>query len=155
MTDTTDPRLRSFIPVSPESHFPIQNLPFGVFRRRRGAAPRVGAAIGEEILDLSVLDREGLLAFPSRADKSGSLFDRPSLNPLMACGRRVWSELRERLSRLLRHDEPRRRDDAALRREAFVPISGAELLLPAEIGDYTDFYSSREHATNVGAMMRG
>ena len=115
MTDTTDPRLRSFIPVSPESHFPIQNLPFGVFRRRRGAAPRVGAAIGEEILDLSVLDREGLLAFPSRADKSGSLFDRPSLNPLMACGRRVWSELRERLSLLLRHDEPRLRDDAALR----------------------------------------
>src|SRR5438874_5628057 len=100
MTDTTDPRLHSFIPVSPESHFPIQNLPFGVFRPSRGAAPRVGAAIGEEIVDLAVLDREGLLAFASRAGKSGSLFDRPSLNHLMACGHRVWSEHRERLSLL-------------------------------------------------------
>src|SRR6185295_8278128 len=79
----------------------------------------------------------------------------PSLNAFMSRGSHVWRQVREQLSRLLRHDEPRLRDDAALRREALVPMADVEMLLPAEIGDYTDFYSSREHATNVGAMLRG
>src|SRR5262249_44863027 len=80
---------------------------------------------------------------------------RDSLNCFMACGRRACSQVREALSRLLRHDEPRLRDDATLRQRAIVPMSEVEMLLPVEIGDYTDFYSSREHATNVGAMLRG
>lgn len=155
MTNTTDPRLRSFLPVPPESHFPIQNLPFGVFRPRRGGSPRVGVAIGDQVVDLSVLERQGRLDVPALADRSESLFDRPSLNDFMACGRPAWTEIRERLSLLLRHDEPRLRDDAALRGEALVPMADVEMLLPVEIGDYTDFYSSRDHATNVGAMLRG
>ena len=73
----------------------------------------------------------------------------------MACGRKVWKAVRERVSLLLRDDEPLLRDDLELRRKAPVPMERAELLLPVEIGDYTDFYSSREHATNVGASTRG
>jgi fumarylacetoacetase len=155
MTDTTDPRLRSFIPVSPESHFSIQNLPFGVFRPHAGGAPRVGVAIGSEILDLLAVECHGLLNVPELSGRAQSLFDRPSLNAFMACGHPVWSAVRERLSLLLRDDEPLLRDDAVLRREALVPMQEATLLLPVEIGDYTDFYSSREHASNVGAMLRG
>src|SRR4029077_10061248 len=98
MTDTTDPRLRSFIPVSPESHFPIQNLPFGVFRPHWQDSPRVGVAIGEEILDLSMLERCGLLSVPSLSSRSELPFDRPSLNDFMACGRQVWREVREQIS---------------------------------------------------------
>jgi fumarylacetoacetase len=155
MTDTTDPHLRSFIAVAPESHFPIQNLPFGVFRPRAGGNPRAGVAIGDQILDLSVLERGGLLHSPSFPDREHALFDRPSLNSFMACGRKVWKAVRERVSLLLRDDEPLLRDDTELRREALVQIRDAEMLLPVEIGDYTDFYSSREHATNVGALIRG
>src|SRR5262245_38581237 len=155
MTDTHDPKLRSFVPVPPGSHFPIQNLPFGVFRPRAGGNPRVGVAIGEQVVDLAVLERKGLLSVPSQSARKESLFDRPSLNAFMACGRPVWKEIRERLSQLFRDDEPRLRDDAALRREAIVPITDVEMLLPVAIGDYTDFYSSRDHATNVGAMLRG
>jgi fumarylacetoacetase len=155
MTDTTSPRLRSFISVGPESHFPIQNLPFGVFRPRAGGNPRAGVAIGDQILDLSVLERGGLLTAPGFPDREQALFNRPSLNAFMACGRKVWKAVRERVSLLLRDDEPLLRDDLELRREALVPMDRADLLLPAEIGDYTDFYSSREHATNVGALIRG
>jgi len=155
MTDTTDPSLRSFIPVPPESHFPIQNLPFGVFRPRRGGEPRVGVAIGEYVVDLAVLERRGLLNVPTPAGRTVSLFNRSSLNAFMACGQTVWRQVREQLSRLLRDDEPRLRNDAVLRREAIVAMAEVELLLPVEIGDYTDFYSSRDHATNVGAMLRG
>jgi fumarylacetoacetase len=155
MTDTTDPRLQSFVPVPPGSHFPVQNLPYGVYSPRAGGNPRVGVAIGDSVVDLAALERRGLLSVPSRGGHKNSLFDRPSLNAFMACGRQAWNDVREQLSLLLRHDEPRLRDDAALRREAIVAMADVEMLLPVEIGDYTDFYSSRDHAANVGAMLRG
>ncbi len=150
MIESTDPGVRSFLSIEPESHFSIQNLPYGIFRPR-GGRPRVGVALGEMVVDLAVLERHGLLG----QEAGEPLFDRGSLNAFMAAGRRVWSDVRERLSGLLRHDEAALRDDAELRREAIVPVAEVELLLPVEIGDYTDFYSSREHATNVGAMFRG
>ena len=143
----------SFVPVEADSHFPLQNLPYGVFRRQAGGEPRVGVAIGELILDLSVVEREELLHVPGAA--GDRLFDRPSLNAFMALGREAWSAVRVQLTDLLSEDVPTLRDDAALRREALVPAAEAELLLPVEIGDYSDFYSSREHAANVGTMFRG
>lgn len=155
MTDTTDPRLRSFLTVPPDSHFPIQNLPYGVFRPKSGGEPRVGVALGDMVVDLSVLERRGLLSVTASTARGETLFDRPNLNAFMAEGRSVWTRVRQQLSGLLRHDEPRLRDDAELRGEALVPTGEVELLLPVEIGDYSDFYSSREHATNVGAMLRG
>ncbi|HVX10170.1 MAG TPA: fumarylacetoacetase [Pirellulales bacterium] len=149
---TTPSSLRSFVEVAADSHFPIQNLPYGVFRPRGAEAPRVGVAIGELILDLAVLEREGLLHVPRSHGET--LFDRPSLNAWMALGREAWVAVRRQLTHLLDRDEPTLRDDAALRREALVPRAECEMLLPVEIADFTDFYSSREHATNVGAMLR-
>lgn len=155
MDFTTSPELRSFVPVSPDSHFPIQNLPFGIFRPRAGGAPRAGVAIGETILDLAAIESRSLLKIPGADAAAGPIFARSSLNAFMALGREAWRSVREQLSRLLSHDEPRLRDDAKLCQAALVPMAEAELLLPVEIGDYTDFYSSRYHAANVGAMFRG
>lgn len=153
MNPTNDPALRSFVPVSANSHFPIQNLPYGVFQHRYGGTPRVGVAIGDQVLDLSVLEEEGLLKGPHLRDQP--VFRQASLNAFLALGQAAWSEARSLASHLLRGDEPTLRDNTRLRNRALVPVAEVELLLPAIIGDYTDFYSSREHATNVGVMMRG
>ncbi len=153
MNPTNDPALRSFIPVAPESHFPIQNLPYGVFRRGPTGVPTIGVAIGDQVLDLAVIQAAGL--FDEVLTKRELVFDRPNLNMFLAQGKNVWSIARAAISKLLRHDEPRLRDDAELRKKALVPMSAVQMVLPVEIGDYTDFYSSREHATNVGTMMRG
>ncbi|MBD3161701.1 MAG: fumarylacetoacetase [Candidatus Eisenbacteria bacterium] len=150
---TVDPTLRSFLEIPDGSPFPIQNLPYGVFRRTATEPPRVGVAIGDEVLDCAALEARRLFDGPNLAGKR--IFDRPSLNPLMALGRDAWREARARISRLLSRDEPLLRDDATLRGAALIPRAEVELLLPVEIGDYTDFYSSREHATNVGTMFRG
>ena len=152
MNPTNDPALRSFVPVAADSHFPIQNLPFGVFRRKSGF-PAIGVAIGDQILDLSVIQTAGL--FKDALTNREQVFNQPTLNAFLALGRPAWSQVRAAISKLLRHDEPRLRDDVALREKALVPMSSVEMLLPVEIGDYTDFYSSREHATNVGTMFRG
>jgi fumarylacetoacetase len=144
--------MQSFILVAPESDFPIQNLPYGVFQPRSGGEPRVGTAIGEFVLDLAMLEARGLLPLPGVA---GGVFCRPSLNTLLSLGRETWSAVRQRLTQLLREDEPTLRDDAALRNAALIPQADVKLLLPVEIPDYTDFYSSLYHATNVGTMIRG
>lgn len=154
MTDpTTDPTLASFLDVPPDSHFPIQNLPYGIFRPRAGGAPRVGVAIGDHVLDLAVLEAEGHFDHPLLAARKP--FAEPALNAFMALGPDAWQAARARISHLLRADTPTLRDDADLRARALHPLATVDLLLPATIGDYTDFYSSREHATNVGTMFRG
>jgi fumarylacetoacetase len=152
MDPTIDPAIRSFVPVPPGSDFPLQNLPYGVFRPVAGGSGRCGVAIGEHVVDLAVLEAAGLLAV---SGAEGTVFDRPSLNAFMALGRPAWKEVRARLHRLLRDDEPTLKEAAAVRDEAILRRSEVTMLLPAEIGDYTDFYSSREHATNVGTMFRG
>ncbi|MBD3873075.1 MAG: fumarylacetoacetase, partial [Acidobacteria bacterium] len=139
--------MQSFVDVPTGSDFPIHNLPYGIFRPSAGAQPRIGVAIGEHVLDLSILADRGLLV--------GTAFREPTLNAFMALGRPAWWEARQSLTRLLRHDEPTLRDDSGLRDAAFHSMASVEMLLPAAIGDYTDFYSSREHATNVGTMFRG
>jgi fumarylacetoacetase len=150
MTHPNDPALRSFIDVDLASDFPIQNLPYGVFSIPASPTPRVGVAIGNHVLDLCTLEQEGLLD----AGELG-VFARPSINPLMALGPKAWSQTRARISELLRHDNPELRDNVALRERALVPMAGVELHLPIAVAGYTDFYSSREHATNVGVMFRG
>ncbi|MGH6740040.1 MAG: fumarylacetoacetase, partial [Bradyrhizobium sp.] len=149
MSNPNDPKLRSFIPVDSASDFPIQNLPYGVFSAR-GLAPRVGVAIGDHVLDLWELEQDGRFAFGEIG-----LFSAPSLNPFMAMGPKVWSKTRARISELLRHDHPELRDNEELRRQALVPMRDVRLHMPIAIAGYTDFYSSKEHATNVGVMFRG
>jgi fumarylacetoacetase len=142
--------MKSFIPVKPESHFPIQNLPFGVGRPKPGAAVRPLTRVGDVAIDLSVLETRGLLRV-----EGGPVFDRAVLNPFMAAGRKAWTDARAQLARLLSDVDPTLRDDADLRRAVLRPVDEIDMLLPCEIGDYTDFYSSRDHATNVGSMFRG
>jgi fumarylacetoacetase len=149
-SNPSDPSLRSFIEVAPDSDFPIQNLPFGVFSTEMAPQKRVGTAMGDFILDLAELERCGLLAPASGT----SVFDRASINAYMALGPKVWSETRAKMSELLRHDVAILRDDKALRHAALVPREKAALHLPIEVTGFTDFYSSREHATNVGKMFR-
>lgn len=144
---------RSFVEVAPDHPFPLQNLPYGVFSPQRGGPPRAGVAIGGFVLDLALIEREGLLHIPG--DPPGGVFAGRTLNAFMALGRPAWTAVRAQLLRLLDADEPRLRDDAALRGRALHPFEAVTLHLPVAIGDYTDFYSSREHATNVGVMFRG
>ena len=148
-----DTSRRSFVDVPAESDFSIHNLPYGVFRPGVLAKPRVGVAIGDQILDLSVLVDNGLFNGPEMRETY--VFHEPRLNAFMAMGRSAWSEARQRIVELLDADEPTLRDDAALRDAALIPAASAQMLLPARIDDYTDFYSSREHATKVGVMLRG
>jgi fumarylacetoacetase len=149
---TCDPRLRSFVDVDPDSHFPLQNLPYGVFAPARDAVPRVGVRIGDFVLDLEAVAEAGLLA---GADVPPSVFAAATLNPFLALPAEARRSVRRATSQLLSADEPRLRDDGALRDRALLPVEAVQLRLPVAIGDYTDFYSSREHATNVGTMFRG
>ena len=135
--ETHDPALESWVESAnaPDTDFPIQNLPFGVFRSRksRSEAPRGGVAIGEQILDLAAL---GI--------KTG-----PTLNALLGQGRPVWRNLRKAISKGL---STKARDKKFAR--YLVPMKEAEMLLPVSVGDYSDFYTGIHHATNIGRLLR-
>jgi fumarylacetoacetase len=144
--------LRSFIEVSPDSHFPLENLPFGVFQPKRGK-PRVGVAIGDLIIDLSALEELG--HFRSSEFRNQRVFSEDSLNSFLALGRPAWRKTRKILQHLLSADTPTLRDDARLRQKFFHAQKDVAMKLPVRIGNYTDFYSSYHHAHNVGTMLRG
>jgi len=149
MSHPNDPKLKSFIDVAPDSDFPIQNLPYGVFSTPTSSQRRVGVAIGNCVLDLAALDSEGLL-------KAGDgVFAQGGLNAFMALGPKTWTATRARISELLRHDTTTLRDNAALRQRALLSRKEVQLHMPFAVSGYTDFYSSKEHATNVGVMFRG
>jgi fumarylacetoacetase len=145
-----DPALRSWIPVPANSDFPIQNLPLGV-ASWNGEAPVPVTRVGDTVVDLSILADLGLLDGTGIAREA---FQAPELNALMQGGRSAVRRLRERLSQLLRHDHAELRDDNAAREDALLPVDQVRMVLPVRIGDYTDFYSSRQHAYNVGCMFR-
>lgn len=154
MNETHDPSRTSWV-VSAQAatDFPIQNLPFGVFRRSRSdAAPSVGMAIGDQILDLTSCLTA--VRFTRLAEQAAEACTSASLNRLMGLGRNHWSALRREVSDFLALDSRAYRDNPALARRILVPMAEAELLLPAEVGDYSDFYASIHHATNVGSMFR-
>ena len=152
INETHDPGRRSWVESAnvAGSDFPIQNLPFGVFHRAlTPEPPRVGVAIGDRILDLLRCHRAGL--FDGELAAAGEACTGRSLNRLLALGPAAWSALRRRISDLLSDDRRRiiRQVEPCL-----VPMAEAVLWLPIEIGDFTDFYASIFHATNVGSMMR-
>lgn len=130
---------------APDSDFPIQNLPYGVFRYREQR--HIGVAIGNQILDLHVCALKGLFLELSEQIQTACRLEK--LNPLMALGAEAWAALRKRVTELLSGGEPRQQVE-----EALVPMRDAEMLLPAQIGDYTDFYASIDHATRVGKLFR-
>ena len=131
------------IQINKDSDFPIQNLPYGIFSTKENPSPRVGTRLGDFGIDLAMLDHHGMFG------KRYGFFADASLNRFMAAGREVWREIRQRLMRLAGEEQ------ASLIREALIPVNEVQMHLPVEIGDYTDFYASREHATNVGIMFRG
>jgi fumarylacetoacetase len=152
--ESHDPARTSWV-ESAQGHpdFPIQNLPFGVFRVRDDDDPaRVGVAIGDHILDLTACHDEGRFTGP--AERAAEVCAAPALNPLMALGPEYRAELRRQVGALLDAGSPAHRANRRLGDRLLVPMADAEMLLPAEIGDYTDFYASVHHATNVGSMFR-
>ncbi len=152
-SEANNPALRSWIEVETNSHFPIQNLPFGICRSPAGGDLHVCSAIGEFVIDLAALDEVG--AFDDTPVAGTEVFHEPTLNAFMALGREAWSATRQALSQLLRDDCDELRDNTELCGRALLPANEIELQLPVDVGDYTDFYSSREHATNVGTLFRG
>jgi fumarylacetoacetase len=149
LDETHDPARRSWIESAnrPDADFPIQNLPFGVLRTATDEASRVGVAIGDQVLDLYALAEAGHLDHLAAAEACQA----PSLNALMALAPEARRELRRELSRLLSSDVKRLVPEAG---RLLLPRDELRLALPAVIGDYTDFYASVYHATNVGSMFR-
>jgi fumarylacetoacetase len=148
---THDPALRSWVDSANAAgcSFPIQNLPFGVFTQGGSPdPPRGGVAIGDQILDVGAAARDGLLQ--GRTWGSGLICSSADLNGLMSMGPEAWTPLRARISQLLSVGSPER--DKV--QKHLTPMSEAEMLMPARIGDYSDFYASIHHATNVGKMLR-
>jgi len=138
---------------SADTDFPIQNLPFGVFRRAgTSELPRVGVAIGDQIVDVTACLNADLL--DSDAAAAAERCAVPRLNDVMALGSTAASALRRALSRLLRKDSEALRGETHLGTRILVAMKAAELFVPCDIGDYTDFYASVHHATNVGSMFR-
>lgn len=150
MSKANNPNLKSWVEVKPGSDFPIQNLPFGIFQYE-DAPPRVGVAIGEYVLDLYEVAISNLF---EGVIFDNEIFNQPYLNPLISLGKEVTNEVRERVSHLLNADNPEMRDDEELVEIALVKQSECKMMLPVFIPNYTDFYSSIEHATNVGMMFR-
>ncbi len=140
--------LKSFIEVSSESDFPIQNLPYGVFSTIENPSPRVGTRLGDFVVDLAFLAEQKMF------DQQYDFFADSSLNRFMSTGRTVWQKVRQRLIELLSEGGDSVWEEA-MRARALIPVGDVQMHLPVEIGDYTDFYASREHATNVGIMFRG
>jgi len=154
LDETHDSKVQSWVESANNatSDFPIQNLPFGVFRRRgEDGAPQVGVAIGDRILELYGMQRQDLLAGESIRTAANACASN-SLNALMSLGTDPRRSLRRRVHAILREDAPTSIRQAAL--QHLVPQADVEMLLPAETGDYTDFYASIFHATNVGTLFR-
>jgi fumarylacetoacetase len=145
----TAPELKSWVESAnqPDCDFPIQNLPYGIFQTA-GAAPRAGVAIGDRILDLSVLAEAGLLRC------AAGVFGQPRLNDFIALGPAVWDQVRTQISALLASTDKVLQSNAELCSRALVAQADAAILLPVDVPGYTDFYSSKEHATNVGMLFR-
>ncbi|MCD6251529.1 MAG: fumarylacetoacetase [Psychrobacter sp.] len=146
---TTDTALTSFIDIASDSDFSIHNLPYGIFSDTTDGKRRAGVAIGEQVLDLSVIEAEGLLNL-----EGGSYFDQPTLNAFIDSGRNNWTQARNTIQSLLSSDNDTLRDNTDLQKKALFKQADVTMHLPVQVPGFTDFYSSKEHATNVGTMFR-
>ena len=144
-----DTNLTSFIDIATDSDFSIHNLPYGIFSETTEGKRRAGVAIGEHVLDLSVLEAEGLLSLDG-----GSYFDQPTLNAFIDSGRDNWTKARTAIQMLLSNDNDTLRDNIDLQAKALFKQADVTMHLPVQVPGFTDFYSSKEHATNVGTMFR-
>jgi fumarylacetoacetase len=148
--DVTTP-LQSFIDYAPDCHFSIYNLPYGVFVHPLEGTPRIGTAIGDYVLDLSMLESLGLLPEESK----GSFLNQDVLNTFASKGPKVWSNTRKHLQKLLSLDEKLLQDNPKAMNHALFSKEKITMLSPFKIGGFTDFYASEYHASNVGRLFRG
>lgn len=145
-----NPQLKSWVEVPQNSDFPMQNLPFGIFKRAQDSA-RVGVRIGDFVLDLKALF---VLGYLENLPFEMTDFDAPYLNNMMRKGKKGTRDLRNRISKLLDIQQRDLQKNEHHVAQVLIPVDQVEMCMPVQIGDYTDFYSSREHATNVGTMFR-
>ncbi len=152
MNETHDMNLESWVESAnvPEADFPIQNLPFGIFRRKGETKGRIGVAIGDQVLDVYCCISEKYI--DGLSDELVQACQSSTLNDLMMLESTRWSLLRKKVSGLLRRDNTI--DRKIIAKKSLVSMSEAVMDMPAAIGDYTDFYASIFHATNVGGMFR-
>ena len=143
--------LKSWIEVKPASDFPIQNIPFGVFKTRLGGDARCATRIGDTIIDLSEL---ATLGYFDDLHFDVSVFFEDTLNSFMELGKEITSRVRERIAEVFSTTNEDLQHNVENRTRVLFKPDEVEMLLPVQIGDYTDFYSSIEHATNVGKMFR-
>lgn len=146
-----DPNRKSWIEVKENSDFPIQNIPFGVFETK-DKTPVLASRIGDTAIDLSTLAKMGYF------DKLGisdlSVFRSNSLNNFIALGKKVTNAVRDKIAEVFDAENKETKNNRQLNDSALFDINKVDMLMPVEVGDYTDFYSSKEHATNVGTMFR-
>lgn len=150
MLKANNPQLRSWISVPNDSDFPIQNIPFGIFKTSN-KSPRMATIIGDTVIDLQAMAEMGYF---NDLDLIKSVFSQKYINEFMALGKQKTLALRDRIAELFASDNTLIRDDENAKGKILQHVANVQLLLPVQIGDYTDFYSSREHATNVGMMFR-
>ncbi len=145
-----NPNRKSWIKVGKNCDFPIQNIPFGVFLTRDDITT-IGSRIGDYAIDLAALHQLGYFQGIPLTD---DMFMQDTLNDFISDGRTTWRLVRNRIADLFDEENPKLRDNKEHREAVLFFMDEVEMLLPVDIGDYTDFYSSREHATNVGTMFR-
>ncbi len=145
-----DPSRKSWITVPENSDFPIQNIPFGVFLTKEDVIT-IGTRIGDSAIDMGALQQ---LGYFEGIELTDDMFMQDTLNDFISDGKKTWRLVRNRLADLFDENNPKLRDNKEHREFVIFNISDIEMLLPVQIGDYTDFYSSKEHATNVGKMFR-
>ncbi len=146
-----DPHRKSWLDVADDSDFPIQNLPFGVFLTADDIVT-IGTRIGDYAIDLAALHQLGYFEGINLTD---DIFLQDTLNDFISSGRKTWRAVRNRLAEIFDENNSELRDNQEHRKNILFNIDQVEMQLPVQIGDYTDFYSSKEHATNVGTMFRG
>jgi fumarylacetoacetase len=141
---------KSWITVPENSDFPIQNIPFGVFITKDDVIT-IGTRIGNCAIDMGALQQ---LGYFEGIDLTDDMFMQDTLNDFISDGKKTWRLVRNRLAELFDENNPKLRDNKAHKDVVIFKVEDIEMLLPVQIGDYTDFYSSKEHATNVGKMFR-
>lgn len=151
MIKANDPKLKSWVDIPANSDFSIQNIPFGIFKTD-SLGPRAATAIGTQVLDLMVLEQNGYF---EGLDLPENIFAQPTLNAFMELGKAKTRAVRNRISDLLEEGNTELKNNADVLKEAFFEQSDVEMCIPIQVPNYTDFYSSEQHAFNVGTMFRG
>lgn len=146
-----DPARETWLNTAPDTDFPIQNIPFGVFLTRDDIIT-IGTRIGDYAIDLGALHQ---LGYFKGIDLTDDIFLQDTLNDFISDGRKTWRLVRNRIATIFDKENPKLRDNKEHRKHVLFRLDEVEMQLPVQVGDYTDFYSSKEHAMNVGTMFRG